>query len=92
MIHCLSLFGKEILSGVDKWLEFQNNTNISEETFRFMGNVFCWVVAVQMLLCGHCHFFVFKCLSVSGFFDVSSDWQTFVCQNKRLKQEFLFMQ
>lgn len=66
MTHCLSLFLEDRLSGVDKWLEFQNNTNISKETFffRFMDNVFRWVVAFQMLLCGQCHFFVFKCLNI----------------------------
>lgn len=35
MTHCLSLFLEDRLSGVDKWLEFQNNTNISKETFFF---------------------------------------------------------
>lgn len=29
---------------------------------------------------------------VYEFCDVSCDWQAFVCQNKRLKREFLFMQ
>lgn len=37
MTHCLSLFAEVRLSDVDKWLEFQNNTNISEETFWLYG-------------------------------------------------------
>lgn len=49
MTHCLSLFLEERLSSVDKWLEFQNNTNLSTKTFCFMVNVFLWVVASQML-------------------------------------------
>lgn len=35
MTHYLSLFLGERLSVVDKWLEFQNHTNISTETFCF---------------------------------------------------------
>lgn len=60
--HCLSLFAEDKLSSADKWLEFQNNTNISKEAFFFssffcfMDNVFRWVVAFQMLLCGQCRF------------------------------------
>lgn len=50
-----------------------------------MDNVFRWVF--QMLLCGRCHFFVFN---MSERFPKTGEPS--VCQNKRLKREFLFMQ
>lgn len=97
MTHCLSLFLGDRLSGVDKWLEFQNNTNISKETFCFMDNVFRWVVAFQMLLCGQCHVFVFKCLNiflmclVTGrlLFAKIRDWNesSFSCSKKKTKSD-----
>lgn len=80
MTHCLSFFS----SSVDKWLEFQNNPDISKEAFFFSLHINvplgigCPDVAVW---------------SVSEPFPhMSNDWQAFVCQSKRMKWEFFFMQ
>lgn len=48
-----------------------------------MDNIFHWVVALQMLLCGRCHFFVFKCLNIFLLYLVTG--RLFVCHYKRLK-------
>lgn len=92
MTHCLSLFLEERLSSVDKWLEFQNNTNISKDTWIISSAGYwpsrcCCVANVISLSLNIWTFFLMCPVTGRLLFAEIRDWNesSFSCSKKKTK-------